>query len=247
MMNSGPAESRYYRNLHEPKNLETFRVVVQETDLMIHADRKLKTSARELVLRQRGYIEAYINEHPDFLTSLRPWTINDPAPPVVRDMIQAGALAGVGPMAAVAGAIAEKVGRGLLEQTNQVIVENGGDVFMHTAAPATIAIYAGDSPLSLRMGVRTGGNDSSVSVCTSSGKLGHSLSRGKADAACVVAASCALADAAATSVGNHIRSSSDISDAVDIGKQIKGVRGLILICDDKCGIWGDIEVVPLRI
>ena len=246
-MNSNRAESRYYRNLHQPQNLETFRVIVQETDLMIHADQKLQASAREMVLRQRGYIEAYIKEHPGFLTSLKPWSVNDPAPPIVRDMIEAGARAGVGPMAAVAGAVAEKVGRGLLEHTNQVIVENGGDVFMHTTSPATIAIYAGDSPLSLRMGVRTGGNDNSVSVCTSSGKLGHSFSRGKADAACVVAASCALADAAATSVANHIHSSSDIADAIEIGKQITGVKGLILICEDKCGIWGDIEVVPLRI
>jgi len=246
-MNLEQYDTRFYRDLHQPENLVTFRVVVQETDLLIHSENSLAETARELVLKQRGYIESYIRAHPTFLTSMSPWTVNDPAPPIVRDMIAAGMRAGVGPMAAVAGAVAEHVGRELLEQTRQVIVENGGDVFIHSDAATTIAIYAGDSPLSLRVGVRAGGRFESVAVCTSSGNFGHSLSQGRADAVCAVAPSGALADATATSIGNHVRSGSDITGAIEIGKKIPGVKGLIIICADRCGIWGDIEVIPLQI
>ena len=114
-------------------------------------------------------------------------------------MIRAGTVAGVGPMAAIAGAIAENVGRGLLEFADQVIVENGGDVFIKTRRPVTVGIYAGSSPLSMQIGMRLDSKKAPLAVCTSSGTLGHSLSLGRADAVCAVADSCALADAAATS------------------------------------------------
>ena len=238
---------RFYRDLHRPESLETFRVVVKETDLLIHAGRRLERAARELVLEQRGYIEAYARAHPSFLTTLKPWNVNDPAPLIVREMIDAGAHAGVGPMAAVAGAVAERVARGLLEHSAAVIVENGGDVFMCSEAPATIAVYAGKSPLSLRIGIRIDGHNEPKAICTSSGKLGHSLSLGNADAVCVVASNGALADAAATSVGNRVQSASDISDAIAFARTISGVQGLVVIDGDQCGIWGDIAVVPLKL
>jgi ApbE superfamily uncharacterized protein (UPF0280 family) len=149
-------------------------------------------------------------------------------------------------MAAVAGAVAEQVGRDLLGHTDQVIVENGGDLFIRSREPITIGIFANQSPLSLRIGLRMDAGEQPMAVCTSSGTVGHSLSMGKADAVCIVSASCPLADAAATSVGNHIQTVADIHKAVEIGKNIKGVEGIIIIVKDKIGMWGDLEIVPLQ-
>ena len=239
-------QPRTYRNLIKAEKLTPFQVVVKETDLLVHAERDLAAETRELVLEHRGYVEAFSNTHPDFAAALNPWRLDVPAPLIVADMIRAGAKAGVGPMAAVAGAIAEHVGRGLLRITNQVIVENGGDVFMKTAVPVTVGILAGKSPLSMQLGIRLGCDQQPAAVCTSSGMVGHSLSFGKADAVCVVAESCAVADAAATAIGNLVASPANIDDAIRAGRKIKKIDGIIIVCGSKIGIWGDLEVVPLN-
>jgi hypothetical protein len=239
-------QPRTYRTLVDSGRLTAFTVTVKETDLHIQAQRDLKALARELVLEHRGYLEAYIRRHPEFLGTLEPWLTADPSPAVVADMIAAGAAAGVGPMAAVAGAIAEQVGRGLLPHSKEVIIENGGDIFLKTASKATVAIFAGPSPLSLKVGVAVGCGGRPLGVCTSSGTVGHSLSFGKADAVCVVSRSCALADAAATAVGNRVQSTRDIAGGIEFGKGIRGVQGLVIIVGDRLGAWGEVEVVPLR-
>lgn len=239
-------EKRTYRNIVKTEKLTAFQVVVQETDLLVHAERNLATRARELVLEQRGYVQAYISAHPDFRTTLDPWRPAGPAANIVSDMIKAGARAGVGPMAAIAGAIADHVGRGLLSCTDQVMVENGGDVFIRTHTPVTVGIFAGASPLSLAVGLKLGGGKKPVAVCTSSGTLGHSLSLGKADAVCVVADSGALADAAATSIGNRVRSGADINTAIAAGQRIAEIAGIVIIAGEKIGAWGELEIVPLN-
>jgi len=237
---------RTYRNLVSTEKLATFQVVVKETDLLVHAGKKLEHETRELVLEHRGYVEAYIKAHPDFAAALTPWRLDGPAPTIVVDMVKAGENAGVGPMAAIAGAVAEHAGLGLLKSTDHVIVENGGDVFIKTDTPLTVGIFAGKSPLSLRIGIRLSGGPKPMAVCTSSGTVGHSLSFGQADAVCVVADSCAIADAAATAIGNQIQSIADIGYAIGQGKGIENIRGIIIIVGEKMGIWGDLEVVPMQ-
>ena len=239
-------EPRTYRSLVSAGRLTSFAVAVKETDLLVHAALDLRESARELVLEHRGYLEAYIRQYPEFLRTLAPWPLTGPWPAVVGEMIAAGAAAGVGPMAAVAGAIAEQVGSGLLRSSEEVIVENGGDVFLKTAGAATVAIFAGTSPLSLRIGVRIACRDAPIAVCTSSGTVGHSLSFGRADAVCIVARSCALADAAATAVGNLVRGTADIARGIERGKAIPGVAGIVIVVADQVGFWGEIEVIPVR-
>ena len=247
-MSSGDTihQERTYRNLVNTEKLLAFRVVVKETDLLVHAGKKLEHETRELVLEHRGYVEAYIKAHPDFAAALTPWRLNGPAATIVVDMVEAGENAGVGPMAAIAGAVAEHAGLGLLKSTDHVIVENGGDVFIKTDTPLTVGIFAGKSPLSLRIGIRLSGGPKPMAVCTSSGTVGHSLSFGQADAVCVVADSCAIADAAATAIGNQIQSIADIGYAIGQGKGIENIRGIIIIVGEKMGIWGDLEVVPMQ-
>ena len=237
--------TRSYRRLAHRKGLVSFRVAVKETDLFVHARSPLEGVTRELILEQRGYLEGFIDRHPRFAATLRPWRWDGPMPAIVRDMVSAGRRAGVGPMAAVAGAIAEHVGAGLLAHTDEVIVENGGDVYLKLNGPFTTGIFAGRSPLSMRVGIRLDPAGGPLAVCTSSGTIGHSLSLGKADAVCVISTVCAAADAAATAVGNHVASAADIPEAISFGKRIQGVTGLVVIVGDRIGIWGDLSVVPL--
>ena len=229
-----------------PDGRASFRVAVKETDLFVHADQPLEEITRELILKYRGYVETYIQQYPEFATTLQPWQAGDPAPLIVKDMIAAGEKAGVGPMAAVAGAMAEHVGTELLLHTEEVVVENGGDIFIKTKDPVTIGIFAGSSPLSLRIGLRIDAGNKPLAACTSSGTVGHSLSLGKADAVSVVSDSCSLADAAATAIGNLIQSKNDIQQALDIGQRIEGVNGLVIIIGDAIGMWGNLEIVPLK-
>ncbi len=239
-------QERTYRSAASDAGLTAFQIAVKETDLLIHARTDLSAAARELILRCRGYLERYIADHPDFARTLSPWKVDPWAPAIVQEMIEAGRKAGVGPMAAVAGAVAEYVGRGLLAYSDAVSVENGGDLFIRKAGAVTVGIFAGNSPLSLKVGVRLLPGNDPVAVCTSSGTVGHSLSRGRSDAACVVSLSASLADAVATATGNLIQSRGDIGSAIDFARAVDGVSGVVVIARDRIGAWGELEIVPLK-
>ncbi|MBA3037514.1 MAG: UPF0280 family protein [Desulfobacterium sp.] len=244
-MRSTGYQERTYRNIIGSNNLVSFNVIAQETDLLVHATKLLEKVALDMVLKHRWVIENYISTYPDFLKTLVPWSIEGFAPKIIRDMVYAGEKAGVGPMAAVAGAVAQNVGNDLLLYSDEVVAENGGDVFIKTNNALTVGIYAADSPLSLKIGLRIDSRDKPVAVCTSSGTVGHSLSFGKADAVCIVSDSCSLADAAATSIGNRVKRKKDIKAAIEFGNAIEGVTGIVIIIGDAVGFWGDIEVISL--
>jgi ApbE superfamily uncharacterized protein (UPF0280 family) len=232
---------RTYRQLVDG-HLPSVRVTVQETDLIVYA-RHINTDAvRDAVIEQRGHIEGYLRRHPGFYPALEPWPDDPVAPPIVREMIRAGQKAAVGPMAAVAGAMAEAVGRKLLDRTDEIIIENGGDIFLATEHDVTVGVYAGNSPLSLNIGLNIPSSETPFSICTSSGTVGHSTSFGKADAVCVLCRSCAQADAGATAIGNQVRSPDDIEAAIRLGRTIPGIVGILVIVEDKMGAWGRIEI-----
>ena len=238
-------EKRSYRCLAAVDRLAAFRVTVQETDLMIQTEGNLTDLCREEVLIQRGFIEHYIKQHPHFRTALTPWRYDQPAPEIIRMMIDAGQATGVGPMAAVAGAIAETIGLVLLRHSREVVVENGGDIFLALNDSVTVGLYAGASPLSMRIGIRLDPGGEPIAVCTSSGTVGHSLSTGQADAVCIVARHSALADAAATAVANRVSSADSIPGAIQFARSIDGVEGVVAVCGERMGLWGDLQIVHL--
>ena len=242
---SGPGQTRSYRRLAAVGRLAAFHVAVLETDLWIQAEEDLSALVREEVLAQRGYIEQYIRQSPAFRTSLVPWEDDRPAPEIVRRMIAAGRAAGVGPMAAVAGAVAETVGEALQRFSREVVVENGGDIFMVLNEEVTVGLWAGPSPLSMRVGLRVNPQGAPLGVCTSSGTVGHSLSRGRADAVCILARSCALADAAATATANRIAGAAAIPGGIRFARAIPGVEGVAAVCGDRLGAWGNLRLVGL--
>jgi uncharacterized protein len=233
---------RSYRNKILKNNLTTFNVTVRESDIFVRADYDLKETALLAIHKYRSYLESYITSHPKFLTSLNPVQFDEFAPPIIRDMIIAGRRADVGPMAAVAGAIAEYVGRDLLQYSNNVIIENGGDIFIAAQHDIHVDILAGNSPLNDKLSVMIHEKEMPMGICTSSGTVGHSLSFGKADAVCVKARSVSLADAAATAIGNLVKSKRDISRALQMGMKIDEILGIIVIVEDQFGAIGDIEL-----
>jgi ApbE superfamily uncharacterized protein (UPF0280 family) len=236
---------RYYRTRMARGSLTGFQVKINETDLMILAQQELSQIATSVVLQERRQLEHYIANHPGFLESLTPWPEDPLAPQLVKVMIRAGAQVNVGPMAAVAGAIAAAVGRELLNYSPEVIVENGGDIFLKISDPASVALYAGNSPLSMKVGLLIPAAQTPLGVCTSSGTVGHSLSLGRADAACVLAADTALADAAATALGNRVKKPADIPLALEWLAGAPGILGGVVIAGEKLGVWGELELRPL--
>ncbi len=239
-------QDREYRRV-ENSGLVSSVVKMAETDLHILASRPVGDQALKLVSEVRGYIERYIEQHPRFIDTLVPMPMNKQAPEVVKKMLTAGMQAGVGPMAAVAGVVAEWVGRGLLAQgADEVIVENGGDLFVARNQPCTVAVYAGESPLSGKLAIDLQPEKMGCGVCCSSGTIGHSLSLGVADAVVVVAPSTALADAAATRLGNEVgMGKKSINRALELAGEIDGLSGVVIISGDRLGAWGDIELVRL--
>lgn len=239
-------ESRFYREWVSPgkeSGLVAFSVAIRETDLQIRATRGLASQAFDLANKARKEVEDYVRAQPDFLTSLVPLPIPLTAKGVPLDMLRAGKEFNVGPMAAVAGAIAEAVGKGLLKYSPQIIVENGGDIFLQLDRPATIALYGGpESPFSRRLLLKVGTPNRPLGICTSSGTVGHSLSFGKADAVVTVADSGAMADAAATHICNQIQKAEDIQPVLDAEQKRGRLRGLLAVLGSTLGAWGEITL-----
>ncbi len=242
--------ARTYRQQMGDQQLYNFEVRVQETDLYITCDRQLEEEALQQVIRLRNQLENYIHHHPEFQSSLLPLPLDPTAPRIVHEMLQAGLAANVGPMAAVAGAVAEHVGRALLQTgCKEIVVENGGDVFVHRSCEVQIGIYAGESPLSNRVGVLLKPEQMPMGVCTSSGKIGHSLSFGMADSVTVLAASTAIADAAATRLGNEVgrnqTGKKEIEHVLQIARTFPEISGTIVICGELMGAVGDVKLIRL--
>ena len=238
-------QERNYRGRVDAGDLVGFSLKAKESDLMVLAEDDLSAIGIESLMRHRLQLEEYIGRDPDFATTLTPWPDDPLAPDVVKMMIQAGALAGAGPMAAVAGAIATCVGRDLLEFSKRVIVENGGDVFLSSHSKTVVALWAGQSPLSGRVGIELAGRPEPFGVCTSSGTVGHSKSFGKADAVCIVAESAALGDAVATATANRIRGRTDFESAIKWALSIRGVQGALAVIGEELAAGGEIELVRL--
>jgi ApbE superfamily uncharacterized protein (UPF0280 family) len=219
--------------------------MIGETDLMVSASRDLSSQTRNIVHTVRRQLEDYIRSKPDFSTTLLPYPEDPFAPAIVKEMISAAGMFGVGPMAAVAGTIADFVGNGLLQYSGEVIVENGGDIFLKTVRPTTVSVYAGGSPLSNKIGLIVDRAQMPLGICTSSATVGHSLSLGVADAVCVAARSASVADAAATALGNRITHQNTLKRQIEAIRGFEVIKGGIVIIGKRMATWGQIQLTML--
>lgn len=236
-------EERFYREWTGDTDLVSFNVLIEETDLQIFAETDLGNIAQRSIKKYRGEIEQYIAGFPSFKTSLKPMKElkGKKAPEIIERMLIESKKAYVGPMATVAGAMSEFVGRDLLKFSDEVIVENGGDIFISSKKKRVVGIYAGkNSKFSNTIGIEIDPESTPIGICTSSGKIGHSLSFGESDAVIVKSGSTILADGVATMLGNHLKDPSQIKDVLDLGMSIRGVIGVVLIIKNKIGVSGDI-------
>ncbi len=239
---------RDYRQDLCPAGMKSFTVTVKETDLWIAVDLEsyaadLPEKVENYVWRQRRLLEGYLQEDPLFARTLHPYFAPAGAPPIALEMVRAGNLAGVGPMAAVAGAFAQFSGEWLLKACREVIVENGGDIFLCCSQPVKVGVFAGETFFDRGLAVKIKPRKKRCGICTSSGTLGHAYSRGRADAAVILAGGAALADAVATAAANMVQVPGDLKKALLFTRGIQGVKGALLILEDKMAAWGRIELI----
>jgi uncharacterized protein len=201
-------------------------------------------AAKESIRHNRGELELYVRANPKFLYTLTPLSVLD-SPLVAKMMAQAAAKADVGPMAAVAGAIADLAVADMLKTGCGVaLVENGGEIMAYSNQPVDVAVAAGEEPLSKRFGFRL--KEFPIAVATSSGRFSHALSFGDAEAATVFAQNASLADAAATAVGNMVKGEdarAGIQAGLNRGLSIEGVEGVMIIYKGEVGTAGKIPQI----
>lgn len=237
-------QERSYQESVASEGMVASRAAVKESDLFILAPIDVSAEALALLCEARVTLEAYIGRDGRFQTTLKPHQVLHTAPLIARRMAEAASAVGVGPMAAVAGAVAEYVGEGLRSDCPEVIVENGGDIYASASRPLVVTVHAGaHSPFAGKLRFRCNPAGRPVGIATSSGTVGPSLSFGRADAVCVIADDAVQADAAATAIGNRVNGPSDCEAAIEAGKNLPGVRGVLVAIEERLGVWGDLELI----
>ena len=242
-------EQRTYRNQFSQQRFQSFTVNYKETDLWIGVDpesfrEEMKKVAHSKVMQLRSAMETYLVEDPIFGKTYEPHRVEQNAPEIVRLMAEAANRAGVGPMASVAGAFSEMVGFHLMQQFDiqELVVENGGDIFLKINQDLLMSVYAGNSPLSEKIGIEIPAYLSPLGVCTSAGTVGPSVSLGKTDATMIICRNTALADAFATGFGNLVQVPDDVQRVTQQTEQFPEILSAVIICRDKIGIRGQFEM-----
>lgn len=252
-------EPRLYREDMNRDRFRFFQSMLQESDLLIGVpaesfNKNMVEVAESELIRLHNIVREHILKDPSFLTSLEPLSYpvleqfterSERLPDEINTMIKCSNNSGTGPMSSVAGIFAEKVAFRLIRefQLDEIVVENGGDLFIKNQSELISVIHAGDSPLSEKMAFIL--EPGKWGVCTSSGTLGHSYSKGNADAVSVISGSASVADAWATSLANLVKVPADIEEVLERAKGIKDILGCAVIIGERIGLMGEIEVKPL--
>ena len=191
------------------------------------------------IIRQRKILEDYIARHPEFQTTFTPIALKSDAPDSARRMARAAELVGTGPMAAVAGTMAQLAAEaGIQNGCTEVIIENGGDIYLKTTKAVTIGLFSGGGKAVNKLAFAIEPQDTPLAICSSSGLMGHSKSFGQCDLATVVAKDAALADAAATQAANHVKTIEDIEPALNQIAAIGSIDGILIVKDGQIGLAG---------
>ncbi|MCD5414040.1 MAG: UPF0280 family protein [Clostridiales bacterium] len=233
-------QERTYRTFCSSE-LNNIRIEVEESDLMIsysHSIEGLNCKVRHI----REIIKQHIEKENLFLTSLKPLADFSDEPQIIQHMKKASRQCNVGPMATIAAAVSMYISKDIVNKNTDLIIENGGDIFVKTSKERRILIHAGNSLLSDRLSIKISPTMSPIGICTSSGKLGHSLSFGKADAVVVISKDILVADAAATAIGNIIQSADDINCGLALAKQLEKTVGIVIIADNALGVWVEVNL-----
>jgi len=246
-------EPRFYREQMGINRFRSFVTRYKDSDLWIGIDAEsylpeMENFARKELEKIRTELENYLLVDPEYGRSLQPYSPREDAPGMAALLAKAGNRAGTGPIAAVAGAFSEYIGKALERQFSirEIAVENGGDIYLNLEKEMTLTIFAGNSPLSGKLGIHLPGNEFPLGICTSAGTVGPSLSFGRADAAMVICKNTALADAWATSLGNQISGPGVIEEVLKKTEEFEEIESVVMICNDRVGLRGKYELKIIR-
>jgi len=241
--------NRTYRNNFRTNRLHGFVVKYKETDVWIGVDKKsfhreMPEFAEQIIRVLRDEADIYLQQDPQYKLSLVPYPALEFAPKILKEMSEISFKTDVGPMATVAGAFATHLAHKLKERFNieELVVENGGDIYADIKNDLNISVFAGDSPLSEKVGLQVDARESPLGICTSSGTVGHSFSFGKADAVMIVCKNATLADAFATVFANKIQNPEDIDKILQQIECEKDILSALIVKDDKMGIFGQFQL-----
>jgi len=245
--------ARTYRSQFNSDRFSAFEVKYKETDLWIGVDtasfkEEMQTLAAAKTEELRKKLDDYIETEPFFKKSLKPFQPSASAPAEAKAMAVATEIAGVGPMASVAGLFAREVGEAILQNfsVEEMVIENGGDIFAVIKKELVLSVFAGESPLSGKIGLVIPADTGKIGICTSAGTVGPSLSFGKADAVVVICSDAVLADAFATAFGNKVKSPNDVEKVINQSEKYPEILSMLIVCEDKVGIRGDFEIRFLK-
>jgi len=249
----GGFERRTYRTQFNTTRFTGFVVTHRETDLWIGVNPssfqpRMKDVAMAKTVELRQKFDAYIQKVPSFKKSLKPFQPNADAPMGAKEMAVAAEKAGIGPMSAVAGLFAREIGEEIHKNfsVQELVIENGGDIYVLLKNELVLSVFAGESILSERIGLVVPAENSKLGICTSAGTVGPSLSYGKADAVVVVCKDILLADAMATAFGNKVKSPEHVGRVIKQAENFPEIQSLVIICEDKIGIKGENEIRILK-
>ncbi|MFP4456478.1 MAG: UPF0280 family protein [Clostridia bacterium] len=223
-------------------NLNKYHISLDESDLIIFTKKIDVQKVRKYLQKCRQEIIDAIKLNNDFLTSFEPIRMDNKFSKIAKDMISATNHYEVGPMAAVAGAVALYLGRYIKKANQEVIIENGGDLYIYTTSKRFINLYTEDNIYKDRLNIEINPTGTELSICTSSRKLGHSQSLGNSDAVVIKADNAIYADAGATAYANKVKTKIDIERVLLEAKEDKYIKGIIIIIDGYLGAWGDIKL-----
>lgn len=230
------------REMVSSEGLIRFSVRQQESNLIVLCRRHLREEAEAALMIARSIIERYIFKVPEFRSCFTPMLVDPNASPLIISMMNAASRTGVGPMAAVAGAIAEFVGEQLLSLAREVIVQNGRDIYIASIGSRIVRVYSDSPQFKDYIKIKIPEGFSPIGVCTSSGGRSRALNYGNTDAVTVLSKSTALADAAATAISNRITSEDEITYGLSFARSIDGLLGVLVIMGTKMRVWGSIEI-----
>lgn len=241
-------EPRLYRNNYLKDRFHYFQIQQFESDLFIGINhnsysKEIENYSKKCLINLRKQLEDYIGNNPLFQSSHKPVKCDYNSPLIVQEMVNASAKAGIGPMGCVAGAFSQFIGEDILKKfsVKELIIENGGDIYLSVKEDLDVSVYAGNSPLSEKIGIKIPSFLSPLGVCTSSATIGHSFSYGKADAVMIACRNTLLADAYATAYCNKIKLEKDIKAVIHEIKNNQDILSALIIMKDKLGITGKIE------
>ncbi|MDY6960051.1 MAG: UPF0280 family protein [Halobacteriota archaeon] len=217
------------------------RFQIKETVVSIIAEEEFILPAKEAIMHHRRELEDFITKDPFFSLTLEPYPESEDAPKIVRRMIEASLKVGIGPMSAVAGTISQLAVEAMIDAgATYAIVDNGGDIALINDKEVLVGIYAGEiNDFAFKVKPR----DSILGICTSSGKIGPSISFGNSDAVTVISGNTSVADSAATAIGNLVTDEKSINNAINNFSGIDGIDGILIICDGRIGTWGDLPSI----